>query len=96
MKVTKERLCKAIAFKLTEWLGDNGKVDVISSKLAWFVCSHKNNADLGCLKELGVKTPKTYYEERHWLPGEASFDFWVTAEIYDQIHERVIKEMSNG
>lgn len=95
MAVTKEKLCEAIAFKLTEWLGESGRVEVINSKLAWFVCDHKNDADLSCLKELGIKTPKNYYDEKHWLPGRASFDFWVTADIYDKIHERVVKEMNN-
>ena len=95
MAVTKAQLCQAIAEQLTEWLGENGRVDVINSKLAWFSCTHKNNADLSCLKELDIEIPKNYYDEKHWLPGEATFSFWVTASIYDKIHERVVKEHKN-
>lgn len=94
MKATKEQLCNAIAFVLTRWLGDDGRVDVINSNLGWFSCTHKNKAELAPLKEIGIEIP-SYYDEKHWVPGEAVFSFFVTSEIYEKIHERVVKEMRN-
>lgn len=94
MEPTKSQLCDAIAYKLTEWLGDEGRVDVINSNLAWFSCTHNDRAELALFKELLIDVPE-YYDEKHWVPGESVFSFFVTSEIYKKIHERVVKEMRN-
>lgn len=95
MKVTARKYAEAVALKLTEWLGNEGYINVINAKLMWFSCTHDVKSDLKPLKELGIKTPKNYYDEKHWLPGEATFDFFLSADNADKIRERVIKERNN-
>ena len=92
MVITFERYASAVALKLTEWLGEDGRVDVINAKLMWFSCTHKNNAELKPLKELGIETPKNWYDEKHWFPGEANYAFFLSKENADRIAERVRSE----
>lgn len=87
----KKRYCDAVAAKLNEWLPEM-HFEVINAHFLWFSCTHKNNADTSLLEELGINVPK-YYEEKHWFPGEATFDFFLSEDNCDKIRNKVIKEM---
>ena len=85
-KLTKESACLAVKAWLNEWC-KGCRFDVITASLGYFVCDHENGADLSLLKEFGIDTPKEYYDEKHWVPGRATFSFFLTNGSFNKIIE---------
>lgn len=77
---------KAIAWHISYRLGNDGNCSIISPKLGWLRITHKDKADLSCLKEMGINVPP-YHEEKHWVRGESDFGFFVNNTIYQKVCE---------
>ncbi len=88
---TKRQYCEAVAGKLNQWLPEM-HFEVINPRFLWFSCTHKNNANMSLLSELGIDVPK-HYEEKHWVPGESNFAFFLSKDSFEKIRNKVIKEM---
>lgn len=82
----KEQVVNAIAWHVNYRLNGNGEMYVINGKIALVGITHKDDADLSFLKDLGIKIPP-YYEEKHWQRGISDFSFFITNEIFNKVRE---------
>ena len=59
---------------------------VINGNICLVGISHKDNADISFLTELGISIP-TYYDDMHWERGVSNFSFLITNEIFRKVRE---------